>query len=141
MTIFGRFSSTGVRARQGHAHPWLRHQSTPTPSRWYAPGTISVIFFKSNGPLLIHRLEPRQTIDHEYYIDNYLRPIVDEIKRQRPSRGTRGIKVHRDNGKPHVHQEVVTYLESEGLTVVPHPPNSPDLSPCDFWLFDLTKKI
>ncbi len=32
------------------------------------------------------------------------------------------------------------YLESEGLTIISHPPNSPDLSPCDFWLFDLIKE-
>jgi histone-lysine N-methyltransferase SETMAR len=32
------------------------------------------------------------------------------------------------------------YLRSEGITIVPHPPNSPDLSPCDFWLFDLIKR-
>lgn len=32
------------------------------------------------------------------------------------------------------------YLESEGIIVIPHPPNSPDLSPCDFWLFDFVKE-
>ena len=38
-----------------------------------------------------------------------------------------------------MHEDVTDYLESNGLTIVPHPPNSPDLSPCDFWLFDLIK--
>jgi len=61
------------------------------------------------------------------------------VKRQRPSCGTRNIKIHHDNGKPHVHRDVCAYLESEGFTIIPHPPNSPDLSPCDFWLFDLIK--
>ena len=32
------------------------------------------------------------------------------------------------------------YLEAEGLTIIPHPPNSPYLSPYDFWLFDLIKE-
>ena len=35
---------------------------------------------------------------------------------------------------------MLNYLESEGITVMPHPPNSPDLVPCDFWLFDLIKQ-
>jgi histone-lysine N-methyltransferase SETMAR len=35
---------------------------------------------------------------------------------------------------------VSNYLELEGLTIISHPPNSPDLSPCDFWLFDLIKE-
>ncbi|CAF4211367.1 unnamed protein product, partial [Rotaria sordida] len=94
----------------------------------------------SNGPVFIHHLERGQTIDHQYYINNCLRPLVDEIKRQRPSYGTRGIKIHYDNARPHVHEDVSSYLESEHLTIIPHPPNSPDLSPCDFWLFDLIKR-
>lgn len=32
-----------------------------------------------------------------------------------------------------------SYLESEGLTIISHPPNSSDLSPCDLWLLDLIK--
>ena len=29
------------------------------------------------------------------------------------------------------------YLESEGIKLIPPQPNSPDLLPCDFWLFGL----
>ncbi|CAF4160525.1 unnamed protein product [Rotaria sp. Silwood2] len=78
--------------------------------------------------MLIHRIERDQTVDHHYYINQYLRPLIDEIKRQRPSRETRVIKIHHDNGRPHVHKDVSNYLESEGLRIIPHPPNSPDLS-------------
>jgi histone-lysine N-methyltransferase SETMAR len=105
----------------------------------FAPRTLLSIFFKSTGPMLIHRVERGQTVDHHYYIDQCLRPLIDEIQRQRPSCGARGIKIHYDNGRPHVHKDVTDYLESEGLTIMEHPANSPDLSPCDFWLFDLIK--
>ncbi|CAF1449784.1 unnamed protein product [Adineta ricciae] len=90
-------------------------------------------------PLSIHHVERDQTIDHEYYIDNCLRPLVEEIKHQRLSYGTNRILLHRDNGKPHIHRDMSSYLESEDLTITRHPPNSPDLSPCDFWLFDSIK--
>ena len=126
----GRKSSNAAWMRRGDPPPTVARKSK------YDPKT----FLKSNGPLLVHRLERGQTIDHQYYIDNCLRPVVDEIKRQRPSYGIRSIKIHHDNGRPHVQKDVLTYLESEGLTVMPHPPNSPDLSPCDFWLFDLIKQ-
>ncbi|CAF3945481.1 unnamed protein product [Rotaria sp. Silwood1] len=66
-----------------------------------------------------------------------LRPLVNEIKRQRPSYGISRIKIHQNNGRGHIHKDVSHYLESEGTTIIPHPPNSPDLSQCDFWLFDL----
>ncbi|CAF1689589.1 unnamed protein product, partial [Adineta ricciae] len=79
-------------------------------------------------------------IDHRYYIDNCLQPLIDEIKHQRPSYSTNHIILHHDNGKPHVHKCVSDYLQSEGIATIPHPPNSPDLSPCDFWLFDLIKR-
>ena len=88
----------------------------------FAPKPLFSIFFKSIGPMLIHCIERGQIIDHHYYINQCLRLLIDEIKRQRPSYGTRGIKIHHDKGRPHVHKGV-----SEGLTIIPHPPNSPDL--------------
>ena len=30
-------------------------------------------------------------------------------------------------------------LEEQGITLLPHPPYSPDLAPCDFWLFPKIK--
>ena len=30
---------------------------------------------------------------------------------------------------------VTDYLTKMGIKTVPHPPYSPDLAPCDFWLF------
>ena len=117
-------------------------QSPPTVARgsYFAPKTLFCIFFKTTGPVLIHRVERGQSIDHHYYINNCLRPLVNEIKKQRPSSGTHAIKLHHDNANPHVHKDVSAYLESEGITIMPQPPYSPDLAPCDFWLFDLIKE-
>ena len=52
--------------------------------------------------------------------------------RQRHALGVQSIKLLHDNGKPHIHEDVVSYVQSEGVTVMSHPPNSPTLSPCDF---------
>ncbi len=49
-------------------------------------------------------------------------------------------KSYNDNAKPHVVKIIKTYLESEGITTIDHPPYSPDLAPCDFWLFDKIKQ-
>jgi len=133
-TQLGRKSSNTAWVRRGDPPPTVVRRSR------FAPRTLFSIFFKSNGPVFIHRVERGETIDHHYYINNCVRPVVDEIKRQRPSYGTSRIKIHHDNGRPHIHKDVSHYLESEGLTIIPHPPNSLDLSPCDFWLFDLIKE-
>ncbi|CAF3602732.1 unnamed protein product [Rotaria sp. Silwood1] len=105
---------------------------------WIASGDPSPTL--STGPVLIHSVEPRQTIDHQYCIKNCLQPVVDEIKNQRLTFGARAIKLHHDNGKPHFHKDVLNYLEAKGITVIPHPTHSTDLTPCDFWLFDLIKQ-
>ncbi|CAF3119790.1 unnamed protein product, partial [Rotaria sp. Silwood2] len=94
----------------------------------------------SNGTVFIHRIEREQIIGHQYYIKNCLRSRVDEIKHQRFSYETGGIKIHYDNGKPNIHKDMFKYVEFEGLTVVPHSPNSSDLATCDLWLFDLIKE-
>ncbi|CAF3823307.1 unnamed protein product [Rotaria sp. Silwood1] len=122
---------------------WVsRNDPSPTVVRQspYVPKTLMSIFFKSTGPVFIHHVEGGQTINHRYYIDNCLEPLIDNIKRQRPTCGVQGIKLHYDNGRPHVHKEVTNYLESEGITIIKHPPYSPDLAPCGFWLFDFIKQ-
>ena len=130
----GRKSSNSAWVARGDPPP-----TVVRPNR-FSPRTLFSIFFKSTVPVLIHYVERGKTVDHQYYIDYCLKPFVDNIKMQRPSCGVHGIKLHHDNGRPHVHKDVSNYLESEGIIAIPHPPNSPDLSPCDFWLFDFVKE-
>ena len=35
-------------------------------------------------------------------------------------------KIHHDNGRPHVHKDVIDFLESEGFMIIEHPAHSPD---------------
>ena len=42
---------------------------------------------------------------------------------------------HQDNAPVHNSIFVTDYLTKMGIKTVPHPPYSPDLAPCDFWLF------
>lgn len=136
------FNHTQIGRKVSNSAWVAREDPPPTVVRQsrYSPKTLFSIFFKSTGPVLIHYLERGQTVDHRYYIDYCLKPLINNIRKQRPSCGVQGIKLHHDNGRPHVHKDVSNYLESEGITIVRHPPNSPDLSPCDFWLFDLIKQ-
>lgn len=106
----------------------------------YEPKMLFSVFFKSNGWLWIHAVESGQRMDGNYYIANCLEPTIKELKKQRPISGVKGIKLLHDNAKPHVAVEVKNFLEEQGISVMPHPPYSPDLSPCDFWLFDYIKR-
>jgi len=106
----------------------------------YEPKFMFTIFFKSNGPVHISYLDKGKTIDNNSYIKDSLKPIVAALKKQRPTLGTKNIKFHHDNARPHIHSSVITFLESNQFIIMDHPPYSPDLAPSDFWLFDYIKK-
>ena len=46
---------------------------------------------------------------------------------------------HQDNTPVHNSILVTDYLTKMGIKTVSHPPYSPDLAPCDFWLFPKLK--
>ncbi|CAF4330992.1 unnamed protein product, partial [Rotaria sp. Silwood2] len=92
------------------------------------------------SPVLIHCVDKGKTIDHNYYTENCLKPVVKEIREQRKSNGTKGIKLLHDNASPHRHQDVINYLTEEDINIMPHPSYSPDLVPCDYWLNDYIKQ-
>ncbi|CAF4847578.1 unnamed protein product [Rotaria sp. Silwood1] len=121
---------------------WVGEGESPTTvvrrSR-FEPKNLFSIFFKSNGPVLIHCVDEGKTIDHNYYIENCLKPVVKEILKQRRSAGTQGIKLLHDNARPHTHSDVINYLTEQHIKIMPHPPYSPDLAPCDYWLNDYIK--
>ena len=70
----GRKSSNAAWVAKGDPPPTIVRRDR------FTPKTSFSIFFKSTGPLLIHHVERGQTIDHRYYIDNCLQPLVDEIR-------------------------------------------------------------
>ena len=77
-------------------------------------------------------------IDHDYYIDNCLIPVINEIRKKEKSPRTT-YKILHDNGPPSAHRDVVDYLTEQRIEIIPHPPYSPNLAPCDFWLNDYIK--
>ena len=48
--------------------------------------------------------------------------------------------LHQDNARPHTAKFTLEYMEKHDIAVLPHPPYSPDLAPCDYWLFPTLKK-
>ena len=42
---------------------------------------------------------------------------------------------HYDNASSHLARLTVEFHEQKQIEVIEHPPYSPDLSMCDFWLF------
>lgn len=130
----GRKASNACWINDGQSPKTVVRQGQHEPKRLYS------IFFKANGWLTVHALDRGQTLDHSYYIANCLEPLVKELWIQRPNTGPKGLKLLHDNASPHIKSQVTTYIKAEGIQLMPHPPYSPDLAPCDFWLNDYIKR-
>ena len=92
------------------------------------------------GPVHLYCMDKGQSINADSYIKNCLEPLVAAIHEQRPKSGTKSDKLHHGNAKSHVTKVVKKYLEDVGVRIIRHPSYSPDLAPCDHWLFDLIKR-
>ena len=88
----------------------------------------------------MHWVPTRQTVNKEYYVE-VLREFKKRFRRKWPALFQSGQwHFHQDNTPVHNYMLVTDYLTKVGIKTVPHPPYSPDLTPCDFWLFPKLKE-
>ena len=61
-------------------------------------------------------------------------------EKRRPATDLRGLCLIHDSAPTHKWVLIQDFLKEEKVVQLSHPPYSPDLSPCDFFLFPLLKK-
>ena len=96
---------------------------------------LMVPFFDSTGMIYMHWVPTGQTVNKEYYVE-----VLREFRRRFLGKGLSLFKsgqwhFHQDNAPVHNSIFVTDYLTKMGIETVPHPPYSPNLVPCDFWIF------
>ena len=92
-------------------------------------------YFDSTGMMYMHWVPTGQTVNKKYYVE-VLREFRKRFYRKRPALFKSGQwHFHQDNAPIHNSILVTDYLTKMGINAVPQPPYSPDLAPCDFWLF------
>ena len=96
-------------------------------------------FFDAGG-IVHHEFVPQgRTVNHEVYM-SILRCMREALRCHRPDLWASGQwTVLHDNARPHAALSVSRFLTKHNVTVLPHPPYSPDLSLCDFFV-SMTKK-
>ena len=67
--------------------------------------------------------------------------VKAHCEKRRPATGLRGLCLIHDNAPAHKCVLVQDFLKEENVVQLSHPPYSPDLSLCNFFLFPLLKKI
>jgi hypothetical protein len=120
-------SAGGKRAGSGEAYD-LSEKVTPT------------IVSDPTGFQWIDFLSPHTKFNESYYVTNILCPFA--VWRDTQVRKTdRKLIIHSDNARPHINKKTFDFLELNGMERAPHPPYSPDLTPCDSYLLDYIKQV
>jgi hypothetical protein len=120
-----------------------------TSAREVAPGTkpnisakktTATIFFTSTRLLALNFLPNGTKFNQDYFSDTVLPNLYSEKRRIARCKGLPSFSVDMGNSMCHNAAKVTGKLEKRHIARAPHPPSSPDLRPCDFWLFGILKQ-
>ncbi|CAL1685264.1 unnamed protein product [Lasius platythorax] len=99
-----------------------------------------IVFFDIEGIVHQEFVPPNQIINADFYCDVLKRLKEAVYNERREMRYKHHWLLHHDNASIHTAQKTLNFLRDNNISIVPHPPNSPDLAPCDFFLFSKIKK-
>jgi hypothetical protein len=99
------------------------------------------LFFTARKLIVVDVMPKGWKYNQLYFVDN----IVPGLKRGKMSFAPRKpgstFRVHMDNSLCHNRAKITSEFQKHHLARMMHPPSSPDISPCDFWLFGMLKGI
>ncbi len=98
-----------------------------------------ILFFDQHGPVFKQWVPNGAGIDRHLYLQ-VMKNLKEAVRRRRPTHQHDWALLH-DNAPAHNATIVVDWLRDNRIETVPHPGYSPDLSPCDFWVFAELKKM
>lgn len=98
------------------------------------------IFFNNQGPVVQIPVPRGRTVTGAFYKQKILKSVKKHYSKRRPATGMKGLRLIHDNAPSHKSHVVTEFLSKEKVTVLPYPPYSPDMAPCDFFLFPRLKK-
>jgi len=100
------------------------------------------VFFNANGIVQKEFVPPAQTANQQFYL-KVLKRLRDSVRKKQPAMWSSGVWfLHLDNAPAQTTLNVLQFLakkKKNSMTVLPHPPYSPNLAPCDFFLFPRMK--
>jgi len=97
-----------------------------------------VCFFHHKGIVHYEFIAQGQTVNQQYYLEVLTR-LRESVRRKRPGLWPDKWILHHDNAPAHDALRFREFLAKNSITKMDHPPYSPDLATCDFWLFQKLK--
>ena len=102
---------------------------------------VCAIFFNSNGSVVQVPCPSGHTVTGRFYKNSVLKKVKEFYNKKRPSKRWSESTFYMTT-PPLISVTLLSlFLVSEKVKVLNHPPYSPDLSPCDFFLFRRLKKM
>jgi histone-lysine N-methyltransferase SETMAR len=77
-------------------------------------------------------------VNQQCYLEVLTR-LRDSVWRKKPELWHDKLILHYDNTPAHDELRVHEFVAKKSITKMDHPPYSPDLAPCNFWLFPKLK--
>jgi histone-lysine N-methyltransferase SETMAR len=99
-----------------------------------------VVFFDIQDIVMAEWIPSGQTVNQQCYLE-VLMKLRERVRRKRPELWKNGWILHQDNAPAHIALSVKQCLATHNITVLQHPLYSPDLAPCDFFLFPKIKSV
>lgn len=93
-------------------------------------------FFGRTGHIATIPPEDCRTVNAEWYSTICLPTVFQKVREKRPRER---IILHQDNASSHNTSQTSEFLVASRTELITHPPYSPDLAPCDFFLFSYIK--
>jgi histone-lysine N-methyltransferase SETMAR len=94
------------------------------------------IFWGIDGFHIIHPTIPGKTLTAQILFHEILEPLSETLHAKSKAEP---IYLHMDNCRVHTAGCVIDALPKLGFQILKHPPYSPDIAPCDFYLFSYIK--
>jgi histone-lysine N-methyltransferase SETMAR len=101
--------------------------------------TMLSAYFSRTGFVSIEFLPQGPKYNSQFVTETILPSLVARLSVRRLKLKATAANFHLNNAKPHNPRLSIEKLEEYGLISVPQPPYSPDLAPCDFFLFGYLK--
>ncbi|UYV71132.1 RAD54L2 [Cordylochernes scorpioides] len=101
---------------------------------------LLTVFFDFRGVVHHEFLPQGRTVNKEYYLQ-VMRNLREAIRQKRPDLWkNKNWLLHHDNAPAHTSLLVRDLLAKNNTLMMPQPPYSPDMAPCDFFLFPKLKR-
>ena len=141
-----RFFSTGDESFFFHytqtGHLWLPEAEPPpemSTAKFDEKKVMISIFWYPHGIQVIKALLTGEHFNADYFQKEILSDLTRTQGVYQAKYEKQQFYIHFDNARSHKAKYIIAFCKANNLSILPHPPYSPDLAPSDFFLFGYLK--